>query len=133
MLQARSLAQVALLARKRRDVSIISFSGFRYDDLLRKPPASGIPELLSQIDVLIDGPYIKALNNGIGLRGSSNQRILHLTSRLQQYDLVSWPRAVEINLSCNEIMSVGIPNFELLSSVETAIGSALIAQRQVSP
>jgi len=130
MLQAGSLAQVARLVRQRRDVNIITFSGYAYEILQRKSMASGIPELLSQIDVLIDGPYIKALNNGVGLRGSSNQRIIHLTSRLQQYDLEKWPRGVEINLSGNEIVSVGIPDFEVLNSVETAIGSALMAQRQ---
>ena len=130
MLQAGSLAQVARLVRQRRDVNIITFSGYPYEILQRKSMASGIPELLSQIDVLIDGPYIKALNNGVGLRGSSNQRIIHLTSRLQQYDLEKWPRGVEINLSGNEIVSVGIPDFEVLNSVEAAIGSALMAQRQ---
>ena len=130
MLQAGSLAQVARLVRQRRDVNIITFSGYAYEILQRKSMASGIPELLSQIDVLIDGPYIKALNNGVGLRGSSNQHIIHLTSRLQQYDLEKWPRGVEINLSGNEIVSVGIPDFEVLNSVETAIGSALMAQRQ---
>jgi anaerobic ribonucleoside-triphosphate reductase activating protein len=129
MLQARSLAQVARLARQRKDVNIITFSGFHYEDLQKKSIASGIPELLSQIDVLVDGPYIKTLNNGIGLRGSSNQHIIYLTSRLQHYDLENWQRRLEINLRGNEIISVGIPDTKMINSIDSAIGSALIAQR----
>lgn len=129
MLQAGSLAQVARLVRQRRDVNVITFSGYRYESLQQKSKAGGIRDLLDQTDVLIDGPYIKALDNAVGLRGSSNQRIIHLTPRLQQFDLEKWPRRVEINLVDNEIMSVGISSNEMVNSIDSAIGSALFTQR----
>ena len=129
MLQAGALARVARLVRQHRDVDVITFSGYRYETLLQKSTPAGIPELLDLTDVLIDGPYIKALNNGVGLRGSSNQRIIYLTSRLQQYDLEKWPRKMEINLIGNEIMSVGIPAHGVFNSIDAAIRSAVEIKR----
>ena len=46
------------------------------------PERSPVQRLLSLVDVLIDGPYDEKQNHNLGLRGSSNQRIIHLTERL---------------------------------------------------
>jgi anaerobic ribonucleoside-triphosphate reductase activating protein len=129
MRQARSLACVANMARKKREIDIITFSGFRLEQLQKEPADTGIPDLLAQTDVLIDGPYVKSLNNGIGLRGSSNQRIIHLTSRLKGLDLENYPRRIEIQLHDREALMIGIPPDGVLDSVETALGGSELKER----
>ncbi len=126
MLQAAGLARLARLARKERDLNIICFTGFTLSHLRRVPPGPGIDDLLDQIDVLIDGPYIEQLNDNRGLRGSSNQRIHFLTNRLASYDLENGPRQAEIRLEKGEAMLVGVPpnklNEAFLQAIDEAAG-----------
>ena len=109
MLQAEGLAQTARLIRKKRDVNMICFTGYKYETLLQRPPNTGVEGFLGQLDVLIDGPYIQAQNSGIGLRGSDNQRILHLSRRLAGADLEKSPRRMELKLGRDDLVIVGIP------------------------
>jgi len=121
MEQAAGLAALARLARQKKDLDLICFTGYRYERLLKNPPNAGVPELLSEIDILIDGPFIQSLNDSVGLRGSSNQRIIHLTPRLKEYDLESSTRVVEITVTDGELAFIGIPTPGILSAV-TGIG-----------
>ena len=58
---------------------ILVYTGFRYEEL------KGLhPKLLSQIGVLIDGPYIEDRNVGVPLRGSDNQKIIILNPALAE-------------------------------------------------
>lgn len=120
MEQAAGLAALARLARQKKDLDLICFTGYRYERLLKDPPNKGVPELLAEVDVLIDGPFIQALNDSIGLRGSSNQRVIHLTSRLQEYDFESRRREVEITITNGELAFIGIPTPDILSAMERA-------------
>jgi len=106
MLQASALAELVTLVRSRRDVDVICFTGFLYQDLLSRPDAR---LLLAQVDLLIDGPYIPELNDGLGLRGSSNQVFHYLTPRLRGFYLASLPRKLEVFLSDGQAFLVGIP------------------------
>jgi anaerobic ribonucleoside-triphosphate reductase activating protein len=118
MAQAAGLAALARLARQEKDLDLICFTGYRYERLLKNPPNKGVAELLEQVDVLIDGPFIQALNDSVGLRGSSNQRIIHLTSRLKNYDFESKKREVEITITDGEIAFIGIPTPDMLSAIQ---------------
>lgn len=120
MEQAAGLAEVARLVKDRREVDIISFTGHRYEQLLRNPPNPGVPELLAQVDVLIDGPFIQALNDGVGLRGSANQRVIHLTSKLKGHDLESCTRNLEITVTNGELALIGIPTPGIVSAMGRA-------------
>lgn len=60
-------------------IDLLVYTGYIYEEILAKHT-----ELLEKIDVLIDGPYIKELDDSYGLRGSSNQRILFLTDKRSQ-------------------------------------------------
>jgi len=120
MEQAAGLAALARLARRKKDLDLICFTGYRYERLLKNPPNNGVSELLAEVDVLIDGPFIQALNDTIGLRGSSNQRIIHLTSRLQEHDFESHTRNVEITVTDGELAFVGIPTPGILSAMRRA-------------
>jgi len=129
MEQAMALAGVAKLVRKRREVNIITFTGYRYETLVKQPTRNGISELLAQTDVLIEGSYLKSLNNGTGLRGSTNQRIIHLTSRLKQFDLENYPRQNEILFNERDYIFIGIPAYGVQESLETALRSPELTER----
>jgi anaerobic ribonucleoside-triphosphate reductase activating protein len=111
MAQAAGLARAARLARRERPLSLICFTGFRLERLRSRPPSPGVDDLLDEVDVLIDGPYLPELNDGRGLRGSANQRVHFLTGRLREvgYDFAGRPRQAEVRLGVGETFLVGVP------------------------
>ena len=121
MQQAAGLAETARIIRRARDVSIICFTGYRYEELIKKPPASGVALLLSELDVLIDGPYLAGLNENRGLRGSSNQRIYYLTDRLSNYYLEETPRRAEIQIHEGQAFLVGVPPRGMSAAFSSAL------------
>jgi len=120
MEQAAGLAALISLARQKKDLDLICFTGYRYDRLLKNPPNNGVAKLLAEVDVLIDGPFIQALNDSVGLRGSSNQRVIHLTSKLKEHDFESGTRNIEITVTDGELAFVGIPTPGILSAIQKA-------------
>jgi len=120
MEQASGLAALVRLARQKKDLDLICFTGYRYERLLKNPPNSGVAELLAEVDVLVDGPFIQALNDSVGLRGSSNQRIIHLTPKLKEHNLESQKRNVELTITNGELAFIGIPTPGILSAMRTA-------------
>jgi len=127
MLQALLLAELIDQCKSERDFNVIVFTGFQYETLLQKGEDSGIPQLLSLTDVLVDGPYIQAKNDGIGLRGSANQRVIYLTDRLKNFNLETFPRQIEYHFTGSETLIVGIPplhwpNFDFLPNVSNSQG-----------
>jgi len=62
--------------------NIWAFSGFTFEELMcdgSHPRCEVTDELLSLIDVLVDGRYVDALRNlSLKFRGSSNQRVIDL-------------------------------------------------------
>ena len=118
MEQAAGLAALARLARQKKELDLICFTGYRHERLLRNPPNAGVAALLSEVDVLVDGPFIQSRNDSVGLRGSSNQRIIHLTSRLKEYDLETSTRNVEITVRDGELAFIGIPTPGILSAMK---------------
>lgn len=120
MLQAGVLANlVAILRQKRPGLDIICFTGFQLGQLLLSGNAD-VERLLGMVDVLIDGPYVEALNDNRGLRGSSNQVVHRLTKRGKRlaYDFENAPRQVEIHVDQNGYMLVGVPPSGVLKTLE---------------
>ena len=115
MAQAGPLAAVARRARQIREVSLVCFTGYRIAQLRSDPPAPGVADLLTEIDVLIDGPYVEARNDDVGLRGSANQTVHHLTERLTDcgYDFTGRARNVEVRIGGDDenldVLLVGVP------------------------
>lgn len=64
--------------------TIWAFSGFTYEELLREgshPHCEATEELLSLLDVLVDGRFVEELKDiSLRFRGSSNQRLLDLNA-----------------------------------------------------
>lgn len=112
MAQAAGLAEVIRIARRQRDVTLVCFTGYRLAQLRAAPPNPGVAELLAQTDVLIDGLYVAARNDGRGMRGSSNQQVHMLTSRLAHTaaELTSGPRRTEVRLRSRSALLVGVPD-----------------------
>ena len=71
------------------------FTGFVYDKELlvdgSYPRCEVTDEMLSMIDVLVDGRYVKALRNiSLRFRGSENQRIIDLNKTREAGEIVLW-------------------------------------------
>ncbi len=118
MEQAGGLARLIHLARLQKDINLICFTGYRYERLIKNPPNKGVTALLDQVDVLVDGPYIQKKNNSLGLRGSTNQRIIHLTNRLLSHDLEKQNRNMEVLVRDGELSIVGIPTPQFKSALD---------------
>lgn len=130
MSQAAGLAEVIAIARRRRDLTLICFTGYRLAELRIRPPGRGVQDLLAQTDVLIDGRYVAARNDDRGLRGSDNQEIHLLTDRLADAAaiLAHGQRRAEIRLSGRAALLVGVPGraaaegFGQIGMIHPAVG-----------
>lgn len=87
--QAPALAQ---LARKLKSAgfNVMSFSGFTLKELQSQDAPLGSKELLEQLDILIDGPYLEslAINSPNSLVSSRNQGVHIFNLALQ--DKLNW-------------------------------------------
>lgn len=125
MLQAGALAT---LIRRVRNVcptlSTIAFSGFTLEQLqTRSLKEPSIGDLLGQLDVLIDGLYRRDLNDDLGLRGSTNQRVHFLTGRYKNSrdKFEKQSRDIEVHLLKNEILMVGVPSAKSLETFDSLV------------
>jgi anaerobic ribonucleoside-triphosphate reductase activating protein len=120
MAQAAGLAAVIDIARRERDLTLICFTGYRLAELRDRPPGPGVAELLARTDVLIDGRYVAAKNDDRGMRGSSNQRVHMLTSRLAYAagELDAGPRRAEIRLRDRSALLVGVPEQQVAKAFD---------------
>ena len=88
---------VKLLRRVRAECpgkDVWAFTGFRLDDDLRRESHARCEvtdELLSMIDVLVDGRYVDELRNlSLQFRGSSNQRLIDLNRTREAGKIILW-------------------------------------------
>lgn len=76
------------------DKTIWMFSGFTWEEMHTKdahPCCEVTKDILSLIDVLVDGRYVEALHNiSLRFRGSSNQRLIDVPATLAQGKIVLW-------------------------------------------
>ena len=80
--------------KKYPEKSIWAFSGYLFDkDILagRLGPWEITEELLSYLDVLVDGPFVQAKKNlSLRFRGSENQRLIDIPASMQSGNIVLW-------------------------------------------
>lgn len=82
-MQAEALSGLLdIVIAARPELTVIVYSGYLYEHLKSRTTHQA---LLDRTDILIDGPYIKDLNDNLGIRGSSNQNVISLTPRLEKY------------------------------------------------
>ncbi|MBO3460158.1 radical SAM protein [Aetokthonos hydrillicola Thurmond2011] len=127
MLQAKALSELFDCLRQQRDLSIICFTGFTLEQLQAKNEPA-INQILTDIDVLIDGQYIPELNDNKGWRGSSNQVVHFLTSRhlLEASLFTQQKRDVEIHMRNDAALMVGIPPHNFSDDFKRAIRMSVL-------
>jgi anaerobic ribonucleoside-triphosphate reductase activating protein len=132
MRQAAGLARLIMIARRQRDLTLICFTGYRLAELRSQPPGPGVADLLGQADVLIDGRYVAARDDGRGMRGSANQRVHFLTERLRlaEAELTAGQRRAEIRISGRSALLVGVPGPGVASAFDLAVTTAARAGRR---
>ncbi|MFZ3073435.1 MAG: 4Fe-4S single cluster domain-containing protein [Thermodesulfobacteriota bacterium] len=94
-LQAKGLAEILKIAKERRNLTTVVYTGFTLEELKNKIPS---PEALEYADVLIDGPFVESKKEKTLLaRGSSNQTF-HFLSDAYSIEDFSMPGKIEINI-----------------------------------
>lgn len=91
--QEALLPLLRTIKQKLPNKDIWCYSGYLYEDLLENGRAHCqiSDELLSYIDVLVDGPFILSQKNiSLRFKGSKNQRIIDLKATKTQKRLVLW-------------------------------------------
>ncbi len=79
------------------DKDIWCFTGFTLDNELLKegsyPRCQSTDEMLSLIDILVDGRFVESLKDiSLRFRGSSNQRIIDMNETRKQGKIVIWSK-----------------------------------------
>lgn len=77
------------------DKTVWAYSGFTFEELSGQEESRGrcevTDELLSLVDVLVDGPYIAEQHDiSLRFRGSANQRIIDVLQTLETGAIVLW-------------------------------------------
>lgn len=94
-------------------IDVLIFTGYKYEELFEREDAR---ELLSRVDVLIDGEYVDELNdNQSALRGSVNQHIWYLNkdAQLKYEQYLAKGRKIQNFVYDYKTVSVGIHNRSL--------------------
>lgn len=112
-LQAEELATMIDGIKAKRDYGVIIYTGFLKNELEKKNE-NGVQRLLLHADILIDGHYIKELDDGKPYRGSSNQNIYLMTDRYKPvfngYYNGTTKRNIEIDVEKDNVYMVGVPS-----------------------
>lgn len=108
--QPEELCELVNELRKTGYTDILIYTGFTIDELRQR---GGVyTDILSLTGVLIDGEYIDSLNDGVGIRGSSNQKIHILDRSLSERycGAENCQRSSLIVNSGGRVMTIGIPD-----------------------
>ena len=101
---------IALLKEFRKrypEKNVWCYTGYVLDEELLKTGESDALELLSLIDVLVDGRFVEELKNlALMFRGSSNQRIIDVPQTLEKGEVVLLPGKWERTMNSGDIYEV---------------------------
>ena len=88
MFQPEGFTELAQAIKQRSGKNIWCYTGYTYERLLRNPRQA---QLLSYIDVLVDGRYRQDLRDeSLRFRGSSNQRLIDVQASLHRNEVVMY-------------------------------------------
>ena len=87
---------------------ILIYTGFSMDELIGRHDEH-INRIITLSAAIVDGPYIDELNDGIRIRGSSNQE-LHVFKYYEKYrGMDTCKRELQTVLYGNKLLTIGIP------------------------
>ena len=114
-LQAKALFELVSLLKSIKDIGVIIYSGFTLEELQENEENR---DLLTVTDILIDGRYMKELDDGKAYIGSSNQHLYYLSDRYkdigQEYYSADKRRA-EIKFTLDKAVLIGVPSKNVLN------------------
>lgn len=129
-LQAEVLSKMIIKIRQKRDYGVIIYSGFTYEELCESNK-KGVQDLLELADLLIDGQYVKELDDGKPYRGSANQRFILLSDRynsaMTDYYTATDKRNIEIRLTKEKVYLIGVPSENGLNTWKKFRAKAVIS------
>jgi len=113
-LQLEELVNLITMVKAKKDIGVIVYTGYNFEEIKEC-------KLTSLCDIIVDGAYIEELNDGLSLRGSSNQNICLITERYKKeakelYGIQG--RKIELYLLDGKTQMVGIPDKKTLSVLE---------------
>ena len=92
--QAEGFTELARAIRSQTQKTIWCYTGFTFDAIVKIPRYR---QLLDEIDVLVDGPFVKSLRDeDLLFRGSSNQRLIDVPASLVKGEVVEFHPDVEV-------------------------------------
>jgi anaerobic ribonucleoside-triphosphate reductase activating protein len=105
-LQSEALVDLIVRLKAKKDLGVIVYTGMSFNEIKGA-------ELTKLCDLIIDGEYKEELNDGLSLRGSSNQNTCLLTDRYKEevktlYGIEG--RKIELHIKGEKTKMVGIPD-----------------------
>lgn len=92
--QAEGFTELARAIRSQTQKTIWCYTGFTFETIVKIPRYR---QLLDEIDVLVDGPFVKSLRDeDLLFRGSSNQRLIDVPASLVKGEVVEFHPDVEV-------------------------------------
>ena len=92
--QAEGFTELARAIRSQTQKTIWCYTGFTFEAIVKIPRYR---QLLDEIDVLVDGPFVKSLRDeDLLFRGSSNQRLADVPASLAKGEVVEFHPDVEV-------------------------------------
>lgn len=89
--QAACLALLKQIRKAYPQKDIWCYSGYVFDDLVSGKVGESAKEILSVIDILVDGLFDETKKNlSLRFRGSENQRIISCQSSLEKNEIILW-------------------------------------------
>jgi anaerobic ribonucleoside-triphosphate reductase activating protein len=108
--QPRELARLVQLIQTVSPKEILIYTGYTLEQI-KQDPTKYWDQINPYIQILIDGPYVEALNDNKPLRGSSNQ-IIHFfdeNTKATYQPLFEKPRVIQDFIEDGAIYIFGIP------------------------
>lgn len=108
--QAEALYYLSKLL-KRDGLTIMSYSGYTYDEIINCNDRH-ISNLLSTLDILVDGRFEAKVAVPLLWRGSKNQNIYFFTDKYRHYKTTINREGIEMELSINDKVISFTGNFD---------------------